>query len=72
MEARRSGWFLPRGTVAPRPIVVSDAIADKWLVESGLQPGERVVVEGLQKIRPGASVKAVSVEAAAGVPPIAR
>lgn len=33
------------------------AIGDKWLVSSGLQEGDRVVVSGLQKIQPGALVK---------------
>jgi membrane fusion protein (multidrug efflux system) len=35
------------------------AIGDKWLVSSGLNPGDRVIVEGVQKVRPGASVKVV-------------
>jgi membrane fusion protein (multidrug efflux system) len=41
------------GKVAVRSVAVSLAIGDRWLVESGLKSGERVVVEGLQKIRPG-------------------
>jgi membrane fusion protein (multidrug efflux system) len=32
---------------------------DQWVVTNGLKPGMRVVVDGLQKARPGASVKAV-------------
>jgi len=32
---------------------------DQWLIDSGLNPGERVVVNGLMKIGPGAPVKAV-------------
>ncbi len=42
-----------------REVQVSRAIGDKWLVEGGLAAGERVVVEGLQKIRPGVTVQAV-------------
>jgi membrane fusion protein (multidrug efflux system) len=45
-----------QGVVEQRPVVVSQAIGDTWLVESGLAAGDRVVVEGLQKIRPGAEV----------------
>lgn len=45
--------------VEARPVKVSRTIGDKWLVESGLAPGDRVIVAGLQKIRPGAPVKAV-------------
>ena len=49
------------GRVQQRAITVDRAIGDKWLVSSGLAPGDRVIVEGSQKVRPGASVKAVSV-----------
>jgi membrane fusion protein (multidrug efflux system) len=59
-----SVWVVDEsGTVNPRPIVVSDAIGSRWLVTSGLQPGDKVVVEGLQKIRPGAKVNAVEQKA---------
>lgn len=47
------------GVVEQRPVVVSQAIGNKWLVESGLVAGNRVVVEGLQKIAPGAPVSVV-------------
>jgi membrane fusion protein (multidrug efflux system) len=42
-----------------RPLVTERAIGDAWLVTKGIAPGERVVVEGLQKIRPGAVVNPV-------------
>lgn len=45
------------GVVEQRPVVVSQTIGDQWLVESGLAAGDRVVVEGLQKIQPGAAVE---------------
>ena len=45
--------------VRQRMITVDRAIGDKWLVSSGLAPGDRVIVEGIQKVRPGASVKVV-------------
>lgn len=44
--------------VEVRPIQVSHAIADKWLVEGGLVAGDQVIVAGLQKIQPGALVQA--------------
>ncbi|MDP3425975.1 MAG: efflux RND transporter periplasmic adaptor subunit [Humidesulfovibrio sp.] len=53
------------GTVEPRPIAVNRVVDDKWLVESGLAAGDRVIVEGLQKARPGAKVKALEMGAAA-------
>jgi len=47
------------GKVELRPIKISRAIGDKWLVEEGLAVGEQVIVEGVQKVKPGAPVKAV-------------
>ncbi|HPD45503.1 MAG TPA: efflux RND transporter periplasmic adaptor subunit [Anaerohalosphaeraceae bacterium] len=46
-------------TVEPRMLTLDRAIGDKWLVASGLAPGDRVIVDGLQKARPGAVVAAV-------------
>lgn len=45
--------------VEPRIIKVSRTVGDNWLVNEGLQAGERVILEGLQKARPGTPVKAV-------------
>ncbi|MDO4709477.1 MAG: efflux RND transporter periplasmic adaptor subunit [Pseudomonadota bacterium] len=42
--------------VEPRQVVVSRAIGDKWLVESGLAAGDKLIVAGFQKIAPGAAV----------------
>jgi membrane fusion protein (multidrug efflux system) len=47
-----------KGGAEPRVITTSQTIGDKWLVTSGLKPGDQVIVEGLQKVRPGAPVKA--------------
>lgn len=49
------------GKVEQRALTLDRALGDKWLVSSGLAPGERVITEGMQKVRPGVSVKAVSV-----------
>lgn len=43
--------------VQMRPVKVSSTVGDQWLVEDGLAAGERVIVEGLQKIRPGMPAK---------------
>jgi membrane fusion protein, multidrug efflux system len=48
-----------------RTIEVSRVIKDSWVVESGLKAGERVIVAGLQKVRPGAPVNASEQGAAA-------
>ena len=58
-----------------RQIVANFRLGNDWVVDSGLKPGERVVVEGIGKIRPGATVKPVVVasagEGAAAAPPAA-
>jgi membrane fusion protein (multidrug efflux system) len=46
------------GKAERRPVTVSQTVGDQWLVESGLAAGDKVIVEGLQKIRPGAPVQA--------------
>lgn len=47
------------GKVEQRAVKTGDRIGEDWLIEQGLQPGETVVVEGVQKARPGATVRAV-------------
>jgi membrane fusion protein (multidrug efflux system) len=56
----------PDGTAELRPVRVSWAIGDQWLVEDGLAAGDKVIVAGLQKIQPGAPVEAT--EAGAALP----
>ena len=45
--------------VEPRVIQVVRTVGENWLVSDGLKPGDRVILEGLQKARPGTPVKAV-------------
>jgi membrane fusion protein (multidrug efflux system) len=54
------------GKVQQRMLRLDRAIGDKWLVTSGLAPGDHLIVEGLQKVRPGASVKEVPFDAGGG------
>jgi membrane fusion protein (multidrug efflux system) len=46
----------PDNTVELRTITTDRAIGDQWLVSSGLNPGDRVIVEGIQSAKPGAKV----------------
>jgi membrane fusion protein (multidrug efflux system) len=39
-----------------RPVTVGDRIGNQWVIAEGLKPGERVVAEGVQKVRPGVQV----------------
>jgi len=48
--------------VGQRMLSISRAIGAKWLVTSGLSAGDRIIVEGVQKVRPGATVRAVPFE----------
>ncbi|NLX04609.1 MAG: efflux RND transporter periplasmic adaptor subunit [Phycisphaerae bacterium] len=60
------------GKARQQMITVDRAIGDTWLVTSGLAPGDRVIVEGLQKVRPGSAVKAVPLAAEGGEGPKAQ
>ncbi len=55
----------PDGKVEARAVRVSRTVGDRWLVEAGLAAGDRVIVEGLQKVQPGMAVEAVEAGAAA-------
>lgn len=50
--------------VEMRVLEVSRTLGDKWLVSSGLEPGAKVIVEGVQKVQPGMVVKPVPFGAA--------
>lgn len=45
--------------IEPRPVKTGAAVGDRWIVTQGLKPNDVVVVEGFQKVRPGAQVKPV-------------
>lgn len=47
------------GKVSPRAVKVGGSQGGQWVILEGLQPGEQVMVDGFQKLRPGAPVKPV-------------
>ena len=51
------------GKVAVVPVKAPQAIDDRWIITEGLKGGEKVIVEGLQKVQPGAPAKAVPFQA---------
>ncbi|MCM2317387.1 MAG: HlyD family secretion protein, partial [Thermoanaerobaculia bacterium] len=52
-------WIVgPDEKAQQRVITVGRTMGDRWVVTDGLVPGERVIVEGLQRLRPGTSVRA--------------
>jgi membrane fusion protein (multidrug efflux system) len=64
-------WVVSKdGRAERRDLVVGAWLGSDWIVEKGLGGGEQVVVEGYQKLQPGAPVKAMPwVAAPAGAPP---
>ncbi len=52
----------PEGKVEQRKLQLDCALGDKWLVNDGLQAGDILIVEGLQKVRPGSSARGVSLD----------
>jgi len=59
-------WVVnPQGKAELRPLVVGDWYGDNWFVSEGLAPGDRLVVDGGQRLSPGATVVIAQVD---GVP----
>jgi membrane fusion protein (multidrug efflux system) len=54
----------PDNKVALRTIQATRTFGNNWVVDSGLNAGEKVIVSGVQKVQPGALVRAVEVPAA--------
>jgi len=69
-DARGNATALVLGTdgkVALHALELGDAVGDKWIVKSGLNVGDQLIVDGLQKIKPGATAQAVSIDASSAV-----
>jgi membrane fusion protein (multidrug efflux system) len=64
------GVVKPDATVDLRMVKAGDRVGNLWVIESGLKPGEKVIVEGMQRVRPGikVSAKVVKLEEAAASP----
>jgi RND family efflux transporter MFP subunit len=52
--------------VSIRPVTVGERVGQAWIIESGVKPGEFVIVEGLQKVQSGSTVKIKPTERAKG------
>ena len=60
LQMGRQTVYLVRGdSVVAQDVVASSWTGAQWLIEGGLAPGDRVIVDGIQKVVPGAKVKAV-------------
>jgi len=64
MQGKRSVFVVDGDNkVAFREIVANTRLENDWVVEGGLKPGETVIVEGINKVRPGMPVKPVAANA---------
>lgn len=54
------------GKVQQRAVEIDRDVGNQWLINTGLSAGERVIVEGMQKARPGASVKTIPFDGGGG------
>jgi membrane fusion protein (multidrug efflux system) len=54
------------GNAEIRPVIVGDWVGNDWVIKEGLKAGEQVIVDGFQRLKPGAPVRAV---AASSAPP---
>jgi len=43
-------------------VKAGERVGNLWIVDSGLKPGEKVIVEGLQKVKPGVQVSAKTIK----------
>ena len=48
----------PDSTVEQRMVKAGERVGNLWVIESGIKPGEKVIVEGIQRVRPGVQVNA--------------
>ena len=66
LAADQRGWYLlvvdGAGTVQHRPVEIGERRDGRVVIEKGLEAGERVIVNGLQRARPGGKVEARGVE----------
>jgi membrane fusion protein, multidrug efflux system len=58
LQGRNFVWVVDDANkVSQHKVTVGPRIGSDWIIEEGLKPGERIVVEGLQKVRDGATVQ---------------
>ena len=54
--------------IEARPVKTGERVGDNWIIEQGLRPGDRVVVEGLLSVRPGVPVRPIPYQKANAAP----
>lgn len=62
-KGQATAYVVGKGDVAElRTVTTGQTIGDQWLILKGLQAGDRLIVEGTSKIRPGATIKPVAAD----------
>jgi membrane fusion protein (multidrug efflux system) len=63
LQGKNFVWVInPDNKASQRPVKVERQIGENFLIAEGLKAGDRIVVEGLQKVRDGVSVKPMTAE----------
>jgi membrane fusion protein, multidrug efflux system len=66
LQGRNFVWVVDEANkVSQHKVTVGPRIGSDWIIEEGLKPGDRIVVEGLQKVRDGATVQPATAAVAA-------
>lgn len=72
VQQDQQGHFLlvvnAEGNVVQRRVTVGDRVGVEWTIRDGVSPGEKVIIQGIEKVRPDAKVNAIDV-GAEQVPP---
>ena len=58
-----------KGTAQPRPVQAGEWNGQDWIIAGGLKPGDRVIVDGLMKLGPGAPVRIAQAQEGQQKPP---
>ena len=59
----------PDATVEQRTVKAGERVGNLWIIDSGVKPGEKVIVEGIQRVQPGMQVNAKVVKIEEGASP---
>ncbi|MBJ7498760.1 MAG: efflux RND transporter periplasmic adaptor subunit [Sphingopyxis sp.] len=57
-----------KNVATPRPVKLGTMVAGQWAILDGLKPGDRVIVDGLQKVQPGQPVRVAQPKGTASTP----
>ena len=57
-----------KNIATPRPVKLGTMVAGQWAILDGLKPGDRVIVDGLQKVQPGQPVRVAQPKGTASTP----